>query len=28
VVTTADVTVDAEYGTWVTDPFPAVQPPA
>ena len=28
VVTAAEVTVDAEYGTWVTDPFPAVQPPA
>ena len=24
----ADVTVDEEYGTWVTDPFPTVQPPA
>ncbi|MEX1004932.1 MAG: peptidylprolyl isomerase [Acidimicrobiia bacterium] len=24
----ADVTVVEEYGTWVTDPFPSVQPPA
>ncbi|MEX2279684.1 MAG: peptidylprolyl isomerase [Acidimicrobiia bacterium] len=27
-VTEADVTVVEEYGTWVTDPFPSVQPPA
>lgn len=27
-VENADVSVDAEYGTWVTDPFPAVEPPA
>jgi foldase protein PrsA len=27
-VTEADVTVDEKYGTWVTDPFPNVQPPA
>jgi parvulin-like peptidyl-prolyl isomerase len=28
VVTAADVTVDADYGTWVVNPFPTVQPPA
>ena len=28
IVTAADVTIDEEYGTWVTDPFPTVQPPA
>jgi foldase protein PrsA len=27
VVTEADVTIDERYGTWVTDPFPDVQPP-
>ncbi|HSJ28459.1 MAG TPA: peptidylprolyl isomerase [Acidimicrobiia bacterium] len=27
-VTAADVTVDADYGTWVVNPFPTVQPPA
>lgn len=27
-VTAADVTVAEEYGTWVTEPFPNVQPPA
>ncbi|MFP5332919.1 MAG: peptidylprolyl isomerase [Acidimicrobiia bacterium] len=28
VVGEADVSIDEEYGTWVTDPFPTVQPPA
>lgn len=28
VVSDAEVTVDEKYGTWVTDPFPSVQPPA
>lgn len=28
VVTAAEVTIGEEYGTWVTDPFPDVQPPA
>lgn len=28
VVTSADVTVDEQYGTWVTAPFPNVEPPA
>lgn len=28
IVTAAEVTIDEEYGTWVTDPFPTVQPPA
>lgn len=27
-VTTAEVTIDERYGTWVTSPFPDVQPPA
>ena len=27
-VSEAEVTVDEQYGTWVTDPFPSVQPPA
>lgn len=27
-LTNADVTVEAEYGTWQTDPFPQVAPPA
>ena len=28
VVTAADVAIDEQYGTWVTDPFPDVLPPA
>lgn len=28
VVTDAEVMIDEQYGTWVTDPFPSVQPPA
>lgn len=28
VVGAAEVTIDEEYGTWVTDPFPTVQPPS
>lgn len=28
VLTTAEITVDEEYGTWVTDPIPGIEPPA
>jgi hypothetical protein len=28
VITTADVTVDEQYGTWETDPTPQLVPPA
>ena len=28
IVTAADVTIDEQYGTWVTDPLPDVLPPA
>ncbi|MDX1449125.1 MAG: peptidylprolyl isomerase [Acidimicrobiia bacterium] len=28
VVSAADVTIDEKYGTWVTEPFPTVQPPS
>jgi hypothetical protein len=28
IVTAAEVTIDEQYGTWVTNPFPTVEPPA